>query len=337
MIARPPGGFTEAGERFSLYTAPVAQRAASFAEDVRDGLSAVCKRLSSKFFYDDLGSALFEAICYLPEYYLTRAETEILELHASEIFDELAGPVELVEFGSGSARKTRLLIEEALRRQVRVDYHPVDISPSALTASSADLLAAYERLYVTAYASDYAQVLREARLRTNLRVLALFLGSNIGNYSPDEAVALLRAMSGAFKPGDALLIGADLRKDAATLELAYDDPTGVTAAFNLNLLGRVNRELGGTFDIRSFRHVARYDEVRGSVDSFLESEIAQTVEIGRLGLSVSFEAGETIHTETSYKFSRDEIEALARSGGYRLKNVWYDSANRFSLNLFVAG
>jgi dimethylhistidine N-methyltransferase len=335
MIAPHTDGLTQVGDRFLLYTPPQPQRTASFADDVRAGLWAPRKHLSSKYFYDDLGSALFEAICYLPEYYLTRAETEILETHAGEIFDAIGEPVELVEFGSGSARKTRLLIEEALRRQVRVDYHPVDISPSALTASSFDLIAAYERLYVTAYASDYIRVLEEARLRTNMRVLALFLGSNIGNYGPDEAVALLRAMSGAFKQGDALLIGADLRKDRATLELAYDDPTGVTAAFNLNLLGRINRELGGTFEVRQFRHVARYDEARGSVDSFLASQRPQRVRIEALDGEVAFEASEAIHTETSYKFSHDEIETLARNAGYDLKNTWYDGARRFSLNLFV--
>jgi dimethylhistidine N-methyltransferase len=333
MLATQRDGMTRVGDRFLLYRPPAPERVATFAEDVAAGLGASPKTLWSKYFYDDLGSALFEAICYLPEYYLTRAETEILERHAGAIFARIGEPVELVEFGSGSARKTRLLIEEALRRQVRVDYHPVDISPSALTSSSADLIAAYERLYVTAYASDYITLLAEARLRTNRRVLALFLGSNIGNYAPGEAVTLLRAMSGAFKPNDLLLLGADLRKDRRTLELAYNDPTGVTAAFNLNLLGRINRELGGDFDLTAFRHTVRYDEVTGSVDSRLRSERDQTVRVTGIGREFAFAAGETIHTESSHKFSPPEIAAFAERGGFEMIESWSDEAGRFSLNL----
>jgi L-histidine N-alpha-methyltransferase len=321
------------GDRFLLHRPSVPARTATFGEDVAAGLMSSPKRLMAKYFYDDLGSALFEAICYLPEYYLTRAETEILEDHAAAIFDAIGESVEIVEFGSGSARKTRLLIEEALRRQKRVDYHPVDISPSALTASSADLIAAYERLHVTAYAGDYFQVLAEARLRTGKRSLALFLGSNIGNYAPDEAAALLQAMSSAFKPGDLLLLGADLRKAPQVLELAYDDPAGVTSAFNLNLLGRINRELGGSFDLTAFRHEVRYDEVRGSVDSFLRSKRAQSVRIETLDLTVEFAEGERIHTESSHKFSAGEIAALTARGGFEVVEAWNDEDDRFSLTL----
>jgi dimethylhistidine N-methyltransferase len=333
MLAAQRDGLTRVGDRFLLYRPPAPERAATFAEDVAAGLGATPKTLSSKYFYDELGSALFEAICYLPEYYLTRAETEILESHAASILERIGEPVELVEFGSGSARKTRLLIEAALQRQARVDYHPVDISPSALTSSSADLISAYERLYVTAYASDYITLLAQARLRTNRRVLALFLGSNIGNYGRAEAVTLLRAMSRAFKPNDLLLLGADLRKDRATLELAYDDPTGVTAAFNLNLLGRINRELDGDFDLAAFRHTVRYDEVTGSVDSALRSGRAQRVSVRALAREFAFEEGETIHTESSHKFSIDEIRAIGVRGGFEVIETWTDEARRFSLNL----
>ncbi|HTV75260.1 MAG TPA: L-histidine N(alpha)-methyltransferase [Candidatus Acidoferrales bacterium] len=322
-------------ERLNLYRAPVPAHETSFASDVRNGLRATPKRLSPRYFYDDLGSALFEAITFLPEYYLTRSETEILERRADEIMAMLDSPVELVEFGSGSARKTRMLIDAALRRQARLDYHPIDISPGALLASATDLIATHDRLHVTAYASDYFEVLASARLRTSQRVLALFLGSNIGNYEPAEAVELLRAMSRSFKLGDALLLGADLKKDAHVLELAYDDPTGVTQAFNKNLLSRINRELHGTFDLAAFSHVAVYDERRGSVDSFLEARSPQSVTIGDLGVEVAFAAGERVHTESSHKFSKTDVAELALRGGFRLIRSWTDEEDRFSVNLLV--
>jgi dimethylhistidine N-methyltransferase len=326
---------TPVGERLLLYRAPEPYRAASFADDVRAGLTASGKRLAPKYFYDELGSALFEAICFLPEYYLTRAEAEILERSAGAIFDVLGGPVQLVEFGSGSARKTRLLIGELLRRQARVDYYPIDISPSALLDSAEGLVAEYERLHVTAYAADYFDVLSSARLSTTDRVLALFLGSNVGNYEPREADALLQAIAQAFKPGDGLLLGTDLKKPAAILEPAYNDPTGVTAAFDKNLLGRINRELGGHFDLDAFGHTARYDPERGVVESYLTSRCAQSVAIDALGLEVRFAAGETIHTESSYKFARADVEAMAARNGFRVERQWTDTLDRFAVNLLV--
>jgi len=266
MIVPVRDSLIEVAERFYLYRNPETAAVAGFAEDVREGLTASPKRLLPKYFYDTLGSALFEAICELPEYYLTRTETEILERYAPEMIAALPGPIELVEFGSGSARKTRLLIGAALEAQGELDYHPIDISASALTASSSALVGEYPGLTVRAFASDYFEVLASARLSTSKRVLALFLGSNIGNYEPIAAAQLLGAMSAAFKSGDGLLLGTDLKKDAAALELAYNDPTGVTAAFDKNILARINRELGGHFDLDAFEHVARYDSARGAID-----------------------------------------------------------------------
>ena len=286
MIVPEREQLTPAGERFLLYRESEPLATASFADDVRSGLTAVPKRLPPKYFYDELGSALFEAICALPEYDLTRTESDILERYASDMIGSLDGPIEIVEFGSGSARKTRTLIGAALDRQPRVTYHPIDISPSALVGSATSLVAEYERLDVVAYASDYVEVLESARLRTSMRVLALFLGSNIGNYEPVSATKLLRAMSAAFKPGDALLLGTDLKKDAAALELAYNDPTGVTAAFDKNVLARINRELGGHFDLDAFEHVARYDAVNGCVESYLVAQRGMTVRIDAIGLDV---------------------------------------------------
>jgi L-histidine N-alpha-methyltransferase len=324
---------TPIGERFLLYRAPEREQVGWFGDDVRAGLGASRKHLSPRYFYDDLGSSLFEAITFLPEYYLTRAETEILERYAGEMLDAAGVPVELVEFGSGSARKTRVLIGEALARQARVDYHPIDISPNALIDSSASLVAEYERLHVTAYATDYFELLESARLRTSKRVLALFMGSNVGNYEPHEAEKLLRAMSAAFKPGDGLLLGTDLKKSPTVLERAYNDPTGVTAAFNKNLLGRINRELGGHFDLDAFEHVARYDAMRGSVDSFLVARRGLEVAVDALDMTVRFIPAETIHTESSYKFAPDDVIRLAARSGFRVAGRWTDSLGRFAVSL----
>ena len=326
---------TPVGERLHIHRSSKPALAASFADDVRAGLTATKKFLAPKYFYDDLGSALFEAICELPEYYLTRAETEILERYAPEMIAAAGGPIELVEFGSGSARKTRVVIAAALGLQRELTYHPIDISPSALMAAATALVGEFEYLTVSAHASDYFEVLANARLRTSERVLAMFLGSNIGNYRPSDASELLRAMSASFKPGDGLLLGADLKKDAPTLERAYNDPTGVTAAFDKNLLGRINRELGGGFDLDAFSFAARYDAVRGCVESFLIAERGMTVPISGIGLDVRFSAAETIHTESSYKFDAADIAALAAGSGFRVARTWTDDERRFAVSLLV--
>jgi dimethylhistidine N-methyltransferase len=315
--------------------APGSDRATSFAGDVRAGLDGEPKRLPPKYFYDDLGSAIFEAICHLPEYDLTRNEREIFEEHADEIVSALGAPLELIELGSGSGQKTRLLIEAILRRQDELVYHPIDISAGALEASVNALLASYERLAVSAHASDYFDVLAERRIEPQRRALVLFLGSNIGNYAPVAARRLLHAIAAAIKPGDALLLGADLKKDARLHEAAYDDPTGVTAAFNKNLLARINRELGGRFDLRAFDFRAGYDVVRGSVESYLISKVAQRVRIDLLEREYAFAAGEAIHTESSYKFSLEDLIALASETGFRMTREWSDRRRRFLVSLFV--
>jgi len=326
---------TKVNDRFHLYRAPERAHTATFSEDVRSGLTAARKYLPPKYFYDELGSALFEAICLLPEYYLTRTEAVILDRYAGEMVRALGGPIEFVEFGSGSARKTRTLIGAALAAQARVDYHPIDISQAALVDSASALVSEYDRLHVSAYASDYFDVLESALLRTSQRVLALFLGSNIGNYAPGEARALLRAMSAAFKPGDGLLLGADLKKDAAILERAYNDPTGVTAAFNKNVLARINRDLGGHFDLDAFAHVSRYDAAHGSVDSYLVAQRGCQVSIDALDLTLRFAAAETIHTESSHKFDADDIARLAADAGFRVAQRWTNDARQFAVSLLV--
>ncbi|HZX68400.1 MAG TPA: L-histidine N(alpha)-methyltransferase [Candidatus Elarobacter sp.] len=322
-------------DRFGLYRDPHPMRMATFAEDVRTGLSSRPFRLSPKYFYDDLGSALFEAITRLPEYYLTRVERDLLATYGREIAGAFDGPIELIELGSGSAIKTRLLIDAILERQRQLTFHPIDISADALTESSLALIGSYERLRVAAYAGDYFPLLRERRIVTRDRVLALFLGSNIGNFEPADARELLTLLAASLHPGDGLLIGYDLKKDPSILELAYDDPTGVTAAFNKNLLGRMNRELDADFDLGAFTFRTSWDDARGAILSYLVSAVAQRVRVPLAGLSVDFAAGDAIHTESSYKFSRDEIVALARRCGYTERTTYTDTAARYALSLLT--
>ncbi|HLG17226.1 MAG TPA: L-histidine N(alpha)-methyltransferase [Blastocatellia bacterium] len=325
-------------DRFVIHRLSEEGRANTFADDVRAGLGASPKSLPPKYFYDELGSRLFEAICCLPEYYLTRAEGEILCDNVDEIAGEVAGPVRLVELGSGSAEKTRLIIEALLRRQPTLHYVPVDISETSLERSSKELLRLYPGLRITAYAADYFTALgalaeaRESRERT----IALFLGSNVGNFTPDESLAFLQKFRAVFEPGDALLLGADLRKAASALVPAYDDALGVTAAFNLNLLVRMNRELGAGFDLAKFEHRAIYDEQRGRIEMHLVSRAAQTVRIESLGLDVRFDAGESIHTENSYKFDIEQLSDFAARSGFVLRRSWFDAGRQFSFNLFSA-
>ncbi|HLL73766.1 MAG TPA: L-histidine N(alpha)-methyltransferase [Pyrinomonadaceae bacterium] len=338
-----------ADARLSVHALAQRDARAQFADDVRRGLTARPKRLQPKYFYDELGSLLFDAICLLPEYYLTRAEDEILRARADEIVAAVAGParppaLSLLEFGSGSAVKTRLLIEAILRRQPSLTYRPVDISPKTVESSARSLLQSYPRLAVEAFAGDYDAALsllsnqaREGRgASEDERTLALFLGSNVGNFDPAEAEAFLTAVRGCLRAGDALLLGADLKKDPGTLLAAYDDPLGLTAAFNLNLLARINREFDADFDLRAFRHVARYDAAAGRVELYVESLRAQAVRVRELDLTVEFAAGELTHMENSHKYDPPQLDALAARTGFRLSRAWTDAAGRFSSNLFVA-
>ena len=306
------------------------------SEDVRKGLSAQPKRFLPKYFYDELGSQLFDAICLLPEYYLTRAENEILERFADEIVAAVDSPKTLLEMGSGSASKTRLIIEALLRLQSELLFIPVDISATALENSSRILLQSYPRLKIEAYAADYFAGLAELRKKPRPRTLALFLGSNISNFDLDEALRFLRAMRTVLQKGDALLLGADLKKDPAVLEAAYNDALGVTSAFNLNVLARINRELDGTFDLRAFRHRAFYNAAMGRIEIYIESLMKQRVRIEKLDLDVEFDAGELIHTENSYKYDMHGIRELAAATGFTLSRTWLDSQERFSSNLLLA-
>lgn len=318
----------------------------SFAQDVLAGLTASPKTLQPKYFYDELGSHLFEAICCLPEYYVKRDEDEILQNYTDEIIASInttgLNSIRLIELGSGSSEKTRYLIDFLLKHEFPVQYIPIDISESSLRTSSKELLRLYPQLRVIAYAADFFTALKTLSATSRdeswnkERNIFLFLGSTIGNLSPHEANELLRGIRNAIYPGDALLIGADLRKSLDVLIPAYNDALGVTAAFNLNLLVRINRELSGNFDITKFEHRAIYNEESSRIEMHLYSRISQAVKIKALDLEVSFEGGESIHTENSYKFDITELSKLADKTGFGLKKSWTDDNRRFSLNLFTA-
>ncbi len=325
-------------DRFTLVAADAALPS-DFAADVRAGLTARRKRLSCRHLYDAAGSALFEEICALPEYYLTRAEQEILDARAGEILDACPRGAALVELGSGSATKTRTLLEAALARRgrsraMRVRYVPIDISRSMLVDSSRALLAEYAHVEITAIAAEYRAGLRWLERQREPK-LVVWLGSNVGNFARGDAARFLRSVRATMTPDDRLLVGVDLRKSRAVLEAAYDDAAGVTARFNLNLLSRINRELGGRFRLDGFRHRARWNERLGRVELELESVRTQVVRIDGLRLEVPFRAGERIYTESSYKYSLGEIARLARGAGFGIAARWLDGRKRFSVNLLA--
>jgi len=330
--------------RFTLLRTPAAED--DFARDVRVGLTAEHKWLPPRWFYDALGSSLFDTICFLPEYYVMRAEAEVLTSFRKEIVASFGPHVRLVELGSGAARKTRILLDE----MEDVEYVPVDIDEEMLKRSARDLLRDYADLRVTAIRSDFARpsiplsLLEGARASSPRgragspapHTVVLFLGSTIGNLNPEEAIAMLRDLRSALAPGDALFLGADLRKDRAVLEPAYDDALGVTAAFNLNLLGRINRELGGHFDLAAFRHHAFYDEAHGRIEMHLVSKHAQRVRIDALDLEIPFAAGESIHTESSYKHNAETLASLANASGFSIEKTWIDARSWFADVLLIA-
>lgn len=323
-------------ERFVLHRAPSGPFN-SFADDVRQGLTATPKFLLPHYFYDALGSALFSAICELPEYYVTRAEDEILRSKGAEIAAAFGPHIRIAELGSGDARKTRHLIDAILARQTALDFFPIDVDAGVLASSSRDLLRDFPRLSITAICGDFRQpstLLLPYLPPSAERTVVLFLGSSIGNLDPAAAGAMLADLRSALAPGDALFLGADLRKSPTILEPAYDDALGVTAAFNLNLLARINRELGGTFDLASFAHRAFYNAAEGRIEMHLVSKEAQRVLID--GYEVAFEKGESIHTENSYKYDDESLHALASAGGFRIDRRWTDSDGYFADLLMVA-
>jgi L-histidine N-alpha-methyltransferase len=304
---------------------------AAVADAARRGLLRARKRLPPWLLYDDAGSALFEEITRLPEYYLTRTERAILLREAGSMLDAAGGQLEIVELGAGSAIKTRILLEAALSRQPRVRYVPVDVSRAALAQASAELRG-LRRLDVQPVVARYPDELGFLGA-TAARRLVLFLGSNIGNYDGPTALALLAGVRRRLAPGDALLIGADRRKSPALLHPAYDDAAGVTARFNKNVLLRLNRDLGANFVPRRFKHVVRWNDRASRVELYLESAVTQRVTIAALGATVDFAARERLHTESSYKLTETKLRQLLTRAGLVPETSWTDERRWFGLTL----
>jgi len=300
------------------------QRTSQFALDVAEGLSlGGQKKLAPRYFYDDLGSSLFEAITLLPEYGLTRADERLLRLHSGEIARSVRHVSTVAELGSGSGKKTSHIVRALQSNGPRVTYRPIDVSSLALSACEREL-GSFCR--VTPVCNDWLSGLEEiSRERTGSGpMLLLFLGSSIGNLERLEIQRFLGELRDRLRPDDYLLLGADLVKDRETMIAAYDDPTGVTAAFNLNVLGRINRELGADFDLRSFGHEVRWNEGERRIEMHLVSFRNQTVTIGGLDARISFSAGETIWTESSHKFTENELDEFAQSSGFNPVASWND-------------
>ncbi len=308
-----------------------------FAADVRAGLErADQKELPSKYLYDDVGSALFEVISLLPEYGLTRADERLLRRHCREIVDRIPSPVIVAELGSGSARKTRWILEALCRRQP-TSYFPVEISASALARCRQEL-AHLESLSIVGFEREYLDGLLEvsARRQPGEHLLVLFLGSTIGNFDRVPGENFLKQVRRILNPRDALLLGTDLEKPVPRMLLAYDDPLGVTAAFNLNLLARINRELEADLDLSKFRHVALYNSDERRIEMHLRSTEDQIVTIPRADLTVRFRQGETIWTESSHKFTPEEVVAVAGHAGFRCESQWIDRDWPFAESLLIA-
>jgi len=300
--------------------------------DVIRGLSQAPKSLPSRYLYDDRGSQLFEQICELPEYYLTRTEAQILRDCAPELA-RITGPCELVELGSGSATKTRILLDAYRARGAPLRYVPIDVSAGILEASAHQLLADYPELQVRGLVATYEQALARMGPSPLPARLVSFLGSSLGNFDRAQSDAFFALMAQSLAPGDCLLLGLDLQKDAATLEAAYDDSQGITAAFNYNLLHHLNWRFDGDFDPNLFRHWTFYNTERGQVETYLRCLQAHSVRLERLGLTVPFERGETINTEISRKFDLDRIRPEVQRQGLPPIAVWTDPQQWFALVL----
>jgi len=307
--------------------------------EVYRGLTATPKRLSPWLFYDDAGSRLFEAITRLPEYYLTRTERGIFARYGEEIL-EYAGcasdsALTMIELGAGTAAKTGLLLRAAVHKQGAVHYIPIDVSETALAEAKRKLESEIAGVRVAPRVGDYTGGIAEIRCREQRRMV-LYIGSSIGNFEPEDATNVLCEVRRRLSPGDWLLLGADHVKDRQTLLRAYDDAAGITAEFNKNMLVRINRELGADFNPKLFRHRARWNEPESRIEIYLESVTAQTVGVPALDLEARFAAGETIHTENSYKFTADSIAEIVEPAGFRMERCWTDEHEWFGVYLAVS-
>jgi dimethylhistidine N-methyltransferase len=320
-------------DRLQLYALNTHDYQDTFAHDVIQGLSAPKKSLPAKYFYDAYGSQLYEQICDLPEYYPYRAEQDILATHAAEIFAAI-GHLSLLEFGPGNASKTRYLLAEYERARQPFLYCPVDIARSMLLTTAEQLLKAYRHMTIRALHADFAGNPGVIQALPIEKKAVAFFGSSLGNFLPEESVEFLQRTAEIMGPEDVFLLGIDLKKSPHILLPAYNDAQGVTAAFNLNLLRRINRELGGDFDLHGFEHVALYNEAHGRIEMHLRSRRTQQVTIARTAQTVHFTAGETIHTENSYKYSLEEVRDMGQRAHLTLQRTWFDRQHYFLLGLF---
>jgi L-histidine Nalpha-methyltransferase len=315
--------------------ASVQPRLSQFALDIASGLSAPRKKTAPQYFYDDLGSALFEAITLLPEYGLTRADERLLQIHATDIARKVGWIGTVAELGSGTGKKTRRILEALSAENGFSVYQPIDVSSAALAACSRALADIGD---VEPVQADWLEGLTSIarHRRTSEPLLLLFLGSSIGNLDRQCMIDFLKQLRSQLLAGDLLLLGADLVKDLESMLVAYDDPTGVTAAFNLNLLARINRELDGDFDLRAFRHQVRWDADARRIEMHLLSIRDQTVNVGALERAFPFRSGETIWTESSHKFTTDELNGYARASGFMPMQTWTDKEWPFAEALWRA-
>jgi L-histidine N-alpha-methyltransferase len=304
----------------------------SFASEVEQGLTSHPKTLPSKLFYDAAGSALFEKITEVPEYYLTRTELAILQKHAPAMARAVGPDATIVELGAGTAAKTCTLLRAFGSRQIRVNYFPVDISWAALAKARERVSKESPQTHVRPVAADFSGGFGFLRDIPG-RKLVLYLGSSIGNFDPDAAIDMLRSVRNELKEGDTLLLGTDLVKDPSILVPAYDDAQNVTAEFNKNILRRINRELDADFDLDAFRHVGRWNTKQSRMEMHLESMQPQTVDLQSLNLRVKLANGERIHTENSYKYTSPQVREMLNAAGFSLTKTWLDRKKWFALHL----
>ena len=307
--------------------------ATAIAGDVLDGLSRMPKSLPPKLLYDARGSALFEQITCLPEYYPTRTEAAILMTHADEICARLGRNVSVGELGAGTATKTRILLRSLLRRQFSINYFPLDVSDAALQLAKDEVERELEAVNVHPQIGDFEDLAFLAR-QTPPRVV-LYIGSSIGNLEQADAISLLQNIARHLSSGDQLLLGVDLVKNSNVMHAAYNDSAGITASFNKNLLVRINRELGGHFEPDAFCHVSFWNEAASRIELHLESTCLQSVRVDALDTTLQFYQGERIHTENSYKYTVDCLEDLLRHGGFEVENIWTDPDCWFAVSLGV--
>lgn len=305
-----------------------------FAQDVWEGLSSTPKRLSSRWFYDEIGDALFQQIMSMPEYYLTRAEYRILEKNAGDILQRLSSTFQLVELGAGDGTKTKLILKEIAQLGKTVKYSPIDISENALIKLQESLQIEFPELNTEYVQAEYFSALKSPVLNNKTQKLILFLGSNIGNLNQEQSLDFFKQLYDSIQPGDLVLTGFDRVKDPEKILLAYNDPTGITSKFNLNLLQRINSELEANFNLDEFYHQPEYNAKMKAAVSFLVSKTDQTVQIKKINKSVTFRSGEKIHTEISRKLTLEDIEEMADKSGFRVIKNYHSDQSEFTDSLW---